>query len=561
MTEKIPFLTSPFIFAKEKHHNPTFQFRYTLGIFLLLLFSFTTASAKTLLCFGDEEIDKLMDQAISFNNNGKSNEAIEILQKIVKKTQSIGCEKGELAATKNIMLIYSQTYDYKKALEISNSVRDLAISQKNYRTLSTLYGTRATLYEALGLNNESLKEYKTALTYAKMISDADIRHYEIAFIYYNMTPYYQGRDDHKVLYYLGKSREEIRKIKDYSKEVSAGKKTDMLISVDMNLGIFYRDSKNRNRDIELSESYLMEALKQLNNVKEEISPDTKIDLYQALQELYQLKKDYGKAIEYGESMLVLEKSNSMPYNRRAGYMVLAKSYLGTGDSKTSEKYLDLFTKLNDSITSAEKEAVEVPVKKIISETRTDSEKIIRKTIILSISILIMILAGTLWYRKRANDNLHKKYEELITQISTGQKNISEEPVEIKENAEVKPAVNITDETVKVLLARLEKFELSEKYLRKDLSLTWMANNLNTNTKYLSEIIKTYRDKNFTGYINGLRIGYITKKLYEDPIYREYKINYLAEECGYTTPRVFVTAFKNETGFTPSYFVEQLRTTA
>ncbi|UHO40750.1 helix-turn-helix transcriptional regulator [Chryseobacterium capnotolerans] len=89
----------------------------------------------------------------------------------------------------------------------------------------------------------------------------------------------------------------------------------------------------------------------------------------------------------------------------------------------------------------------------------------------------------------------------------------------------------------------------------------MANHLNTNPKYLSEVIKGYRNHNFTSYINELRINYIIRKLYENPIYREYKITYLAEECGYTTPRVFVNAFKKETGFTPSYFVEQLKASA
>ncbi|SQB27928.1 DNA-binding transcriptional regulator ChbR [Chryseobacterium jejuense] len=89
----------------------------------------------------------------------------------------------------------------------------------------------------------------------------------------------------------------------------------------------------------------------------------------------------------------------------------------------------------------------------------------------------------------------------------------------------------------------------------------MANSLTTNPKYLSEVIKIYKNHNFTSYINELRINYIIKMLYANPIYREYKIAYLAEECGYTTPRVFVNAFKKEKGFTPSYFVEQLKTSA
>lgn len=285
-------------------------------LFLTLLF-FYTANAEV-VCLGNKNIDQLIDQATSLGNHGKSKEALKLLQHANTLAKSIGCEKGELEATKNIMLVYSQDYDYKKALEISNTAIDLADSQKDYETLSMLYNKRAILYENLGLYDESLKEYETALQYAQLISSADQRYYQTSLVYYNFAPYYQGRSDEKVLYYLEKSRQEVLKISDKSKDVPLEKKVDMLVSVNMNLGIHFRDSKNKGRNVKKSEFYFMEALKQLDLIKKEINPETKIDLYQALQEFYQMKKDYHKAIEYGENMLALEKSNSMPYNRRVG---------------------------------------------------------------------------------------------------------------------------------------------------------------------------------------------------------------------------------------------------
>ncbi|MCQ9638103.1 AraC family transcriptional regulator [Chryseobacterium sp. WG14] len=521
------------------------------------------ANAETILCPENKNIDQLIDQAISLNSTGKSKEALRLLQKANDIAKSVGCEKGELNATKNIMLIYSEAYDYKKALEISNRAKNLAVSQKDYKTLSTLCNKRAILYENLGIYDESLKEYEAALKYAKLIAETDQRYYQTSLVYYNLAPYYQGQSDKKVLYYLEKSREEVFKISDNSKDVPLEKKVDMLISVNMNLGIHFRDSKNKGRNVKLSEFYFMEALKQFDVVKGKINPDTKIDLYQALQEFYQMKKDYRKAIGYGENMLALEKSNSMPYNRRVGYMVLAKSYLGIGDHSRSQKYLDLFSKLNDSINSAEKQAVEAPVKKMISETKINGEKKIQRIAVISSSVLILITGGMMIHRRRSHKIIHKKYEDLIAKIhhETGISTIESTSEKNNKSNGIKSSITITDETIKVLLLKLEKFEASKKYLRKDLSLTWMANNLSTNPKYLSEVIKIYKNHNFTSYINELRINYIIKKLYENPIYREYKITYLAEECGYITPKVFVNAFKQQTGFTPSYFVEQLKASA
>lgn len=557
MAKKLLLRISRFVWWDS---NQFFQRLYTTFISVLFFLSFSIVNGATISCPGNENIDQLIDQGTALNNNGKSKEALALFQKANDLAKAVQCEKGELNATKNIMLIYSQDYDYKKALEISNRVRELAVSQKDYKTLSVLYNKRATLYDQLGIYDESIKEYEIALKYAKLISQVDEKHYQMSLVYYNMAPYYQGRSDAKVLSSLEKSREEVLKINDKSKDVPLEGKIDMLISVNMNLGIHYRDSRNKERNVKLSEVYFKEALRQLDAVNGKVNPETKIDLYQSLQEFYQMKKDYKKAIEYGENMLALEKSNSMPYNRRVGYMVLAKSYLGIGDSPTSQKYLDLFSKINDSITSIEKDAVEIPVKKMISETKINGEKKINKIVVISIVILSLITGGMLIYRRRSNKIIHKKYKDLIEKISQENEENKIEPI-LERNIGIKSSVTITDETVKSLLLKLEKFETSEKYLRKDLSLTWMSNSLVTNPKYLSEVIKVYRNHNFTSYINELRINYIIKKLYENPLYREYKIAYLAEECGYATPRVFGNAFKQQTGFTPSYYIEQLKESA
>ncbi|AQX14363.1 transcriptional regulator [Elizabethkingia meningoseptica] len=86
----------------------------------------------------------------------------------------------------------------------------------------------------------------------------------------------------------------------------------------------------------------------------------------------------------------------------------------------------------------------------------------------------------------------------------------------------------------------------------------MSNLFNTNPKYLSQIIREHKGQNFSGYINQLRINYISNKLYNTTLYREYKISYLAEECGYASPQVFINAFRKETGMTPSYFITALK---
>lgn len=112
---------------------------------------------------------------------------------------------------------------------------------------------------------------------------------------------------------------------------------DMLVSINTNLGMFYQVSNNPDRNLEKSKQYYDAALKDTENENYKVGTDTKINLYECLLEFYNAGKDYNKAIDFGEKMLAVEKSYSMPYNRRVGYMVLAKAYLGAGKNETSQK--------------------------------------------------------------------------------------------------------------------------------------------------------------------------------------------------------------------------------
>lgn len=181
-------------------------------------------------------------------------------------------------------------------------------------------------------------------------------------------------------------------------------------------------------------------------------------------------------------------------------------------------------------------------------------------IILAIAVFLLFL----W--RRSQKIFHSRYENIISQLKKQENNhdSTKTPV-INEITDSSIAIsnsdkniNIHDSTINIILNKLKKFEKSEKFLRKDVSLTSLASSLDTNPRYLSEIIKQYKGKNYNNYLNGLRIQYITQLLYKEPIYREYKIIYLAEHCGFASREVFAIAFKKETGVTPSYFISQLR---
>jgi YesN/AraC family two-component response regulator len=180
---------------------------------------------------------------------------------------------------------------------------------------------------------------------------------------------------------------------------------------------------------------------------------------------------------------------------------------------------------------------------------------IQKMLMIVFTFIILLVAGGLFFWKRNQRKLHESYETVINNL----KKTNDPPAQnVQLEISSEKSINITDETLKMILTKLEKFEKSQKFIKKDLSLTSLANDLNTNTRYLSEIIKQYKGNSYNNYINGLRINYITNKLYENHIYREYKISYLAEACGFSSREVFAVIFKKETGVSPSYFINNLK---
>ncbi|WP_337085056.1 helix-turn-helix domain-containing protein [Elizabethkingia anophelis] len=114
------------------------------------------------------------------------------------------------------------------------------------------------------------------------------------------------------------------------------------------------------------------------------------------------------------------------------------------------------------------------------------------------------------------------------------------------------------QTKQKLLKKLTEFEELNLFTRKKISLTYVANYCETNTRYLSNIIQLKTgSKGFNKYINDLRLEYIIKKLNEDPKYKNYKIAFLADDAGFSSANKFATIFKQKMSVSPSLYISSL----
>jgi len=126
-----------------------------------------------------------------------------------------------------------------------------------------------------------------------------------------------------------------------------------------------------------------------------------------------------------------------------------------------------------------------------------------------------------------------------------------------ENEPSPASIVISDQIVHKIITRLEEFEDKHLYIKRDISLSYLALYCDTNAKYLSFVINSQKKKDFYNYINELRINYIVKKLKNDLYYRRLKIAALTNEAGFSSQSKFAQNFKKVTGMSPSEFIKSL----
>jgi AraC-like DNA-binding protein len=107
----------------------------------------------------------------------------------------------------------------------------------------------------------------------------------------------------------------------------------------------------------------------------------------------------------------------------------------------------------------------------------------------------------------------------------------------------------------VLKKTLEKLMKEKLFLNEKLTIDDMADKMETNSKYLSQVINESHNQNFYTYINAFRIQE-AQKLLKDKYHQKYSIQGIARLAGFSSKSSFNEAFRRVTGMTPSEYQEK-----
>lgn len=105
-----------------------------------------------------------------------------------------------------------------------------------------------------------------------------------------------------------------------------------------------------------------------------------------------------------------------------------------------------------------------------------------------------------------------------------------------------------NDKTKEIYTKVEQY-IDENYIKQDLGLEYIADELHFSVSYLSKIFKEFKGITIKAYLSQKRIEYAKELL----IKSDYKIKQIAEKSGYTNDRAFISNFKKYIGVTPGAY--------
>jgi AraC-like DNA-binding protein len=288
--------------------------------------------------------------------------------------------------------------------------------------------------------------------------------------------------------------------------------------------------------------------------------------YYYLGTIYENTKDIQKAvINYKKVDSIYKISNSILPEFIGGYKFLISFYKETNDKTNELIYLKKLIRIDSTLQMNYKETYKIiqkdyEIPQLIKEKETlisslKNNNATKKYTIIGLMILACVLVyfGIYQFKQRKKD---KHNFELLLQKSSKEPDFNIIPTE--ENANTLKKLEIAPTVIENILVQLKKFEKEKGFLQNTITINTLAQEFETNTNYLSQIINHYKETSFTTYLNNLRIDFAVEELKKNKKWQKYAISSIATEVGFNTSESFSSAFFKKTSIKPSYFIKELQ---
>lgn len=483
-----------------------------------------------------------------------------------------------------------------KALKYLDSLQSITRLSKKNTYPARVYLLKGNLFFRFDHGKEALDNYILGLKYAKEKGNKrQIAFADISIAYLNN--------------YIGKHSEAAKKLRYYlfnAPYLSESELSDIHLNltstyldlekmdsaqVFINEGLMTSKSKDNiyryNEYLSLLGLYQLkqkkyqEAINNLSKCKEYLTKTQANALSISYATLY-LGKSYaglGQKEKAVESFMaidsIFQKTNNTFPELREAYSYLIQYFKEKNDKEKQLYYIDRFLKVHEKLDSQFRYiAKELPKQYDVPNLIKEKENIIsnlknrKKAYYLLIGVLVLLLLFViyLFYRSKKSEKKYRKIAQELLQSVYEKPKIDRSKDSVQNNSSSSIQSNdIEDKVIRVtsediaqeILEELNTFETNELFLQKGITLSSLAKQIRTNSRYLSEVINIYKGKNFATYLNDLRIDYAIRRLANDKRFRSYKIPFIAEGLGYNNEQAFAMAFKKRTGTPVSIYLKEI----
>ncbi|MDC8102682.1 helix-turn-helix domain-containing protein [Chryseobacterium rhizosphaerae] len=245
---------------------------------------------------------------------------------------------------------------------------------------------------------------------------------------------------------------------------------------------------------------------------------------------------------------------------RENYELLIKYYRQQNNDKQQLYYTNQLLTVDEVLYKDFKYLVDKIHKEFdtqtLEEEKVKLEKANSKGILINSGLMVfassLVIALSIRYEREKK--IRRQYLALENKLMKLKKETSKPVIEVR--IEDGKKYELAKDKIEELLHKLQVFEHKKRFTQKGLTIYKLAQQFNTNDKYLSYVINEYKGKNFTKYLSELRIEYITQLLFDEKKYLDYKIESLSEECGIASRQNFSNLFYEINGIRPTDFIRR-----
>jgi len=529
-------------------------------IAIISIFLFTTFSYAKV---GNEQITLMLDSlklvsaneskslnnriALYYYSQSERAKALQHWNQVLKQAKIENDSLWIANSSYNVGLIYSALNEPKKSIEYNKKA--LAI----YEAMNNKSGQAASC-NVFGLIYYNQKNYVKALEYFQKCEQLSKDINDIKGL--------SGAHSNTGLIYLSKEKydEALISFKKAEKILTNNNMENNLASIISNIGLVYFEQNKYNKALEyFQKSY---------EIKKEIG--NKIGIASTLNNMGAVYVNINKLTK-GESLLLEAQQIAIQindldalYNNYLNYYELniqkenfteAISYLNKSIKIKDQIYQDntnnlvLEMQVKFDIERKEQEIALLKNTKNIQDLQITNQKnaIVSLVILLAIFIISLIIIIKIYLEKlQSNRELVKKNLEIVA---------SEKQLLVS-NEKYKGSKLSATEKQKIADKINEIFIIDKPYLATDFNSNQLAQLLNINKSYLSEVINDVLHKNFNSLINEYRIKE-ARRLFSEPDIDKYTIEHISEKVGFSSISTFNRAFKKQLGITPSFYLSTI----